>query len=97
MPRKRTPSPELQQSDRDTIDACTGIVQAIAQRYPDSDALRAGVRCLREFAMKPVHTPQPRSRKPKVEARSQVEIIIPRDGKSAAANDDMHELTHHSV
>ena len=97
MPRKRTPSPEIVEQDKQILAGMTLMLRALSKRY-SSDMLNYTANILDDLAENTT-TPKPRTRRPKPEARSLNEAMW-RDGKSAAANDDTRaerELAHQPV
>ena len=80
MPRKRTPSPELTEQDKQIVAGAALTLRAIASRHSNEKLALAG-ELADSFADGPTPQPKPRTRKPKpVEALP----IIPRDVFDAA-------------
>jgi hypothetical protein len=95
MPRKRTPSPEQQKTDRIIARALANAIEQLAIAYPNDFGLQQAWRGIREFEQSAIRQPKSRTRKPKPAEAAPTPGY--RDGKSAAAHDDARELTHHSV
>jgi hypothetical protein len=64
MPRKRTPSPEQMQQDKQIVASFTHALDAISKRY-GNERLAVAVELASAFAASPTPAPKPRTRKPK--------------------------------
>lgn len=81
MARKRTPTPEMQTSDRMVINAFAHAVAAIAKRYAANAELVMAGRLLGEFAASKVEVPAKRKVLPRAK---------PADYADAVANQRQH-------
>jgi hypothetical protein len=69
MPRKRTPSPEIVEQDKQILAGMTQVLRALSKRY-GSDMLNYTANILDDLAANTA-TPKPRTRKPKAQHEAQ--------------------------
>jgi hypothetical protein len=66
MPRKRTPSPDIVDQDKEIVTAAAMTLHYIALRH-GSEKLRLASELAKSFADAPTPQPKPRTRKPKAQ------------------------------
>jgi translation elongation factor EF-Tu-like GTPase len=73
MPRKRTPSPEIQAQDKQIVAGAALMLKAIAERQ-NSGIVLAAVQLLDGYVDAPTPQPKPRTRKPKAQPVADVQL-----------------------